>query len=164
MYSNTTLCSTKTIAIVLMGLLSAGCSYTPDTSWLKETLAYGDVRELNKLTPSVDKNLMLRLYKVPSHDHSCGIETEQPCNYVYTLSVSTFDEHPEVNTYSLGTGYISDIAWLNEDAVDTVKLQYTMKSYSDSATPPTEQRVEQHVISVTPKTLIQMESANPSKL
>lgn len=129
MYSNTTLCSTKTIALALLGLLSVGCSYTPHTPWLKETLAYGDVRELNKLTPSVDKNLMLRLYKVPSHDHSCGIETEQACNYVYTLSVSTFDEHPEVNTYSLGTGYISDITWLNEDAVDTVKLQYTMKSY-----------------------------------
>ncbi|MDO6784509.1 hypothetical protein Q4583_10315 [Neptunomonas phycophila] len=164
MLSNTTRCSTKTATLALLALLCAGCSQTPHTPLLDNSLAYGDVRVLNRLTPSVDKNLMLRLYKVPSHDHSCGIETEQPCNYVYTLSVSTFDEHPEVNTYSLGTGYISDIAWLNEGAVDTVKLQYTMKFYSDSATPPTEQRVEQHVISVTPKTLIQMESANPSKL
>jgi len=153
----------KTIGLTLL-LLLTGCSAIQDAPYIKETLAYGEFTELNSLDTAVEKNLMLRLYKVPSHDHSCGIETEQACNYVYTLSVSTFDEHPEVNTYSLGTGYISDIAWLNEDAVDTVKLQYTMKSYSDSATPPTEQRVEQHVISVTPKTLIQMKAANPSKL
>lgn len=69
--------------------------------WQNESMAYGRLIELNRFTPKVDKNLLLRLYETPKAGESCRVESGAVCKYKYLLTVSTMDEYPEVKVQPL---------------------------------------------------------------
>jgi len=107
----------------------------PDTSDLKTAMAYGTVIELNKLETKVEKKLLIRLYKIPLLNGTCYIETHGTCQNKYLVSVSTYDEQPDVNVFALkATGEVSRIRWIKDDGIDSAKIELMMNRYTKEAT------------------------------
>ncbi len=121
----------KVFLLVSILLLSA-CETISNE--LQSAVAFGVIEELNKLDPDVEKQLLLRLYRAPVYVEGCFKETHGICQYSYFLSVSTFDEYPEINMYKLKTkGEITKIMWLNESEVDSAKLNIIFTNYTGYA-------------------------------
>ncbi len=112
-------------------LLSACSSLNGE---LQNALAFGEIKELNRLDAKVDKQLLLRLYRSPLYQKGCFKETHGVCRYTYFLSVSTYDEHPVTNIHKLKTqGEIISIRWKKATTVDTAKLKLTFNRYTSEA-------------------------------
>lgn len=133
----------KIISTIILALLIPGCTtalpdHRIDTSKereLERAMAYGLIYDLNKYSPDVGKNLLLRMYEVPAREeHDCFIETSGVCRYEYTLSVSTFDEAPTFDTIRLNhVGKISEIEWKESDATDSAWLSLKVDDYTPEA-------------------------------
>ena len=95
---------------------------------LVEVLNDAEMQVLNKLSPSVRKDLSLRLYAV-AHSGTCVEETEWVCSYRYVLAVSELGEVRERAAYDLGeVGEIANIKWLPSDSVDHAVLEFEVRS------------------------------------
>ena len=68
---------------------------------LKNAISYGEIVELNKYSQDVEKQLIVRLFRSPIYKKNCLKEIHAPCQYKYFISVSTYDENPETNIFSL---------------------------------------------------------------
>jgi hypothetical protein len=117
-------------------LLLGGCStnaikIAPD---LKNAIAFGAMTELNDIDPKQEKDLLVRLYQAPVMNQDCFVETHGVCQYKYFISVSTFDETPEVNVFKLSNlGEITKVSWLPENILDYVELELTINKYTKEA-------------------------------
>lgn len=101
---------------------------------LQNAIAYGEIQELNEFSPDIDKQLFIRLYQAPEYKENCFKETHGVCQYKYFLSVSTFDEYPQTNIYTLKTiGEVVDVKWSFAKAVDTALIDITMSKYTAEA-------------------------------
>jgi hypothetical protein len=122
--------------LLLSILLLGGCgtnaiNITPD---LKNAIAFGAMTELNDIDPKQEKDLLVRLYQTPVMNQDCFVETHGVCQYKYFISVSTFDENPEVNIFKLSNvGEITSISWLAENVLDYVELELTINKYTKEA-------------------------------
>lgn len=106
----------------------------PEIAVYKRALAYGTQTDLNKIDAEIEKNLQLRLYRIPLSTNTCFVETHGVCQYEYLLSVSSFDEVPEINVFKLPlVGEITGIRWHKPSGVDEAKLDLTLSQYSDAA-------------------------------
>ncbi len=139
-------------------------SNTPITSEeFKKVLVYGTFQELNNLSPKVEKTLLLRLYMLPVPGGTCFHETEVVCQKQYLLSVSTFDEQPEVNVFKLKVvGEISQIEWLQISQADYAELvlqvnQYTQEALANNAN--LKNKVSKVILKVRPKKLVEAQSS-----
>lgn len=101
---------------------------------LKATLAYGCLIELNTLDPQIEKDLLARLYQLPIMENDCFIETHGICQNQYLLTVSSYDEQPEINIYPLHSrGEIAAIAWRKAERLDSIELRITLNKYTAEA-------------------------------
>lgn len=126
-------------------LLATGCGVkqdkaakpegeTPEVAVYKRALAYGTQTDLNKLDVEIEKNLQLRLYRIPLLTNTCFVETHGVCQYEYLLSVSSFDEVPEINVFKLPlVGEITGTRWLKPSGIDEAQIDLTLSQYSDAA-------------------------------
>ncbi len=106
----------------------------PEVGVYKRALAYGTQMDLNKLDAEIEKNLLVRLYRIPLSDNDCFVETHGICQYEYLLSVSSFDEQPEVNVFKLPlVGEIIGIGWNKHSGVDEAKIELSLNQYSEAA-------------------------------
>lgn len=97
-------------------------------------LAYGETRDLNASSGSVDPQLLLRLYSQPSGDTDCVAETRLTCAYQHFLTVSTFDEQPELALHELDlVGEVTGVEWLPSSDIDTARLRLTLSRYTSQA-------------------------------
>lgn len=97
-------------------------------------MAIGKVIELNDMAPDVDKDLYVRLFQIPVTGEDCFVETHGICRYEFYLTVSTFDEYPEVNVFKLESkGVLAYVKWLPEERYDFVELELTMDRYTQDA-------------------------------
>ena len=120
--------------IILFVLFLTACNKSELPQDIREILAFGTMTELNKVDPEIEKDLLVRLYKLPKFEENCFVETHGICKYQYYLSVSTFDEYPDTNVYKLShTGEISSITWIKESKSDYVEIELTFETYSKQA-------------------------------
>ncbi len=106
-----------------------------DNKELVELLIFGELHDLNKLQSDIEKQLWVKLYKLPnSEDNKCFPESHGVCNYKYYIATSQLDDSPTINAYNLGTlGEIIEIHW--EKSLETDKAIINIKSnkYSKEA-------------------------------
>jgi hypothetical protein len=120
------------LLLITLAVFFSSCSALD--SDLQNAISYGEIRDLNKYTPEVDKQLLIRLFNSPVYVENCFKETHGVCQYKYFLSVSTFDEYPETNIYFLKTlGEIGKIEWVPTSDVDTAKLELVINRYTRAA-------------------------------
>lgn len=110
---------------------------------------------LNPIDADIEKNLQLRLYRVPISQNECFVETHGICQYEYLLSVSSFDEQPEVNVFKLPlVGEISRIGWRKHSGIDEAVIEVSLNRYSEAAlknNPALRNATSQHVLIVNLK-------------
>ena len=121
------------VALLPVGQLFGQASLQLTAVPLKDTLLVevlndAEMQDLNKLSPTVRKDLSLRLYAV-GHSGTCVEETEWVCSYRYVLAVSEFGEVRERTAYDLGeVGEIANIKWLPSDSLDHAVLEFEVRS------------------------------------
>jgi hypothetical protein len=123
----------KVFSIIFVLLLSA-CSTANNNNEVKEAMAYGKLIELNKFDEHIEKELLIRLYEVPNNSINCFVEIHGICKYEYFLSISTFDEYPEVDVFKLSvSGKISNTEWVVVEQPDYAEIVVTYSEYTDEA-------------------------------
>lgn len=101
---------------------------------LKASMAYGTMLDVNNSHPNKDADLLVRLYQAPVTDGSCFVETHGVCRYRYYVTVSTFDEQPEVNVFRLAhEGEVTGVTWQAEDRMDYVEIELSLSQYTRTA-------------------------------
>ena len=121
----------KHILLIAVLILSA-CSKN-DNEFM-QAVAFGEIKELNRLSPGVDKQLIVRLFQAPQFIAGCFKETHGVCQYKYFVSVSSYDEYPEFNLYELDAqGEVGKIIWISTDLIDTAIIEFDMNSYTQHA-------------------------------
>lgn len=118
-----------------------------NSSWANEleekdllnNLAYGQLIELNQYSPGQQKGLILRLFATPARDETCGLETGATCKNNHLITVTTFDELPEVQIHTLqAKGEFVKADWVvpktPETTVDQAELVLTFREYHRFAT------------------------------
>lgn len=147
----------KAILLSILFLLS---SCTIMNKELKSAISYGEIKELNQYSSDVEKQLYIRLYQSPIYKEDCFNETHGICQYHYFLSVSTFDEYPETNIFSLKeVGEITGIEWRDSQNVDTAIIDFTIEKYTKAATANNPDLISKAIIvrvTVTPKSMGEM--------
>jgi len=142
--------------IVAFALLCSSCGTI--NNQLKEAISYGEIKELNNYSPEIDKQLIVRLFEYPVYTEHCFKETQGICQYNYFLSVSTYDEQPETNVYSLDVrGEIQDTSWQAIEAIDTAKINFTINKYTQDALNNNSNLVNEKrnvLVVVTPKSIL----------
>jgi len=125
----------KVLSIIFVLLLSACTTTTTNNNkQVKEAMAYGTLTELNKFDEHIEKELLIRLYEVPNNSINCFVETHGICKYEYFLSVSTFDEYPEVDVFKLSiSGKILNTAWIVVEQPDYAEIVVTYSEYTNEA-------------------------------
>lgn len=139
----------KTLCLALCTIFVAACQAAPkqpsvkdsviNEKTFKQAMAYGVVTDLNRIETEVDKQLWLKLYRVPLLDGDCFKETHGVCKYQYLLSVSTFDENPEFNVFEFPeAGEVVKTEWLESKdleskEIDSAKLAVTFRAFSKEA-------------------------------
>lgn len=119
--------------ILLLGCMLLSACAGLSQEW-QNAIAFGSIEELNELSPEVDKQLLLRLYRSPIKTENCFKETHGVCQYEYFLSVSSFDETPQTNIYKLKIkGEIVRIDWQNELKIDSAKIYVTFTKFTKAA-------------------------------
>lgn len=151
------------LKLLFLALVLTGCSANQPTATniidapIQNAIAYGELQQLNELSPNVDKPLLLRLWRAPTDNHTCFVETEGVCQYQYFLSVASFDEQPETNVFALEpVGEIEQIGWLDSTAEDTAVLEIQMQDYTKMAASNNsalEVKPMQFTLTVTPKSI-----------
>lgn len=122
----------KAAPVFLSLVLLSGCVAVPEE--LGNALAFGAIRDLNDLSPEIEKDVYVRLFESPVHQDGCFIETHGVCQYKYFLSVATFDEYPETNVYELKTlGEIAEINWRKENKLDYAEIGFVFNTYTKEA-------------------------------
>ena len=113
---------------------NSGGQVTPEIEVFKRALAYGTQVDLNKIDAGIEKNLQLRLYRIPLSTNDCFVETHGVCQYEYLLSVSSFDEAPEINVFKLPlVGEITGISWRKHGGIDEAQIELSLSQYSGAA-------------------------------
>lgn len=103
-------------------------------SELTKAMSFGEITDLNGYSKDIEKSLFVRLYRSPVYKENCFKETHGVCKYQYFLSVSTFDEYPDIAIYKLSEqGEIKEIHWSKSNEIDTVIIEFTMNSFTDMA-------------------------------
>jgi len=102
---------------------------------LVNILMFSEMAELNKLQPNIEKNLWVKIYKVPDKTpNDCFPESHGICKYVYYIAVSQFDENPIVDAYRLGVfGEIVNYKWTQITELDTAVINIEINEYSKEA-------------------------------
>jgi len=124
---------------VLAALLLTACSHSPvrnnvDINELNAVMAYGTSNDLNKINPEIAKDLLVRLYQLPILGEECFVETHGICRNNYYITVSTFDEYPEINVFKLNmVGEITEIHWIQENEYDYVEIEFSLNKYTKDA-------------------------------
>lgn len=151
----------KLVLFFIITLSLGACTVKPVqvSPDLKYVMALGIITELNNINPKQDKDLLVRLYQVPLMDQNCFIETHGICQYKYYISVSTFDEYPEINVFELSSfGEITNVSWVFENKLDYVELVFTLNKYTKEAlnnNPSLEKDTLKILIQLDPKNLIE---------
>jgi hypothetical protein len=123
----------RVLSIIFVLFLSA-CSTTDNNNQLKEAMAYGTLIELNKFDEHIQKEMLIRLYEVPNNSSNCFVESHGVCKYEYFLSVSTFDEYPEVGVFKLSvSGKILNTEWVVVEQPDYAEIVVTYSEYTNEA-------------------------------
>lgn len=130
----------------------------PEVEIYKRALAYGAQLDLNELNAAIEKNLSVRLYRIPLSRNDCFVETHGICQYEYLLSVSTFDEQPEINVFKLPlVGEIIGIDWQKHSRVDEEKFEVSLNQYSAAAlknNPALKNVSSRHTVTVNLKSVV----------
>ena len=105
-----------------------------DSSVVK-LMMLGEVLDLNKLQENIEKNLWLKIYKVPNtSDNECFPESHGICDYKYYLATSQLDDSPILNAYYLGViGEIIEYEWQETQNIDTAIIKISANKYSKEA-------------------------------
>lgn len=100
-----------------------------------KVLALGEVRDLNKIKTSFEKNRWIKIYQVPSNEPAdCFPESHGVCQYEYYLATSQLDDSPAVNAWSLGRlGEVVGYKWIKTEEVDTAIFTMKVSKYSKQA-------------------------------
>ncbi|MET1257049.1 hypothetical protein [Aliikangiella maris] len=118
--------------MLLLVIVLSSCS-SIDTEFTK-AISFGEIVDLNDYSINVEKSLFVRLYRSPVYKENCFIETHGVCKYQYFISVSTFDEYPDVAIYKLSEqGEIKEINWSGSSQIDTAIIEFTMNSFTEMA-------------------------------
>jgi len=131
----------KIIIFVCLSVLYSCASYSDQQAvriknpLLANILALSEVTDLNKLQADIEKNLWVKIYKVPgSQDNDCFPESHGVCKYKYYLATSQLDDSPVVNSYYLGElGEITGYTWIPTDEIDTAIIKFTANEYTKEA-------------------------------
>ena len=91
--------------------------------------------ELNKLQEKIEKNLIVRVYKLAgSEENNCFPESHGICKYKYYIATSQIDENPIVNAYFLGElGEIIKYSWESTNQIDTAIINIKVNKYTKNA-------------------------------
>ena len=103
---------------------------------LVNLLVFGEVEDLNKISNGVEKNLWVKLYKVPNRaDNNCFPESHGICTYDYYLATSQLDDSPIFNAYSLGTyGELLEPQWQKANTgEEKAIINFKVNQYSQLA-------------------------------
>jgi hypothetical protein len=126
---------------------------------MKQAMAIGSMKELNQLDMEKDKDLLVRLYQVPVLGETCFIETHGICRYKYLISVSTFDEYPEINVFELSArGEVTNISWLPENTLDYVEMELAFNTYTQDAlknNTALENKIYKVLLKIDPKKVVE---------
>jgi len=129
---------------------------------LQQAISFGPIQDLNEHSDEVDKQLFIRLFRAPLYVQDCFLETNGICKYKYFLSVSSFDEQPETNIYSLkAVGEIADISWSATDKIDTAIINLTINKYTSAALKNNKElksELKNINLVITPKNIIESEA------
>ncbi len=141
----------------LLSVLLLLVSCTTMNKELESAISYGEIKELNQYSSEVEKQLHVRLYQSPIYKEGCFEETHGICHYRYFLSVSTFDEHPETNIFSLNeVGEITGIKWRGSRDIDTAIIDFTIEKYTKAATVNNPNLISRTIVvrvTLTPKSM-----------
>lgn len=127
--------------LVFAALAMAACSAISQPaddemrfSDLERVLALGTMFDLNTETTSWEKDLLVRLYEVPLAGGDCFEGTHGVCKNKYYFTTSTIDAYPDINVSELGIeGDLVSFKWLEDDAVDFVKLSLVIQNFTSEA-------------------------------
>lgn len=102
---------------------------------LAELLALSELKDLNKLQLNIEKNLWIKVYKLPNTEsNKCFPESHGICNYKYYIVTSQLDDSPIINVYYLGTfGEIIDYQWRHTSSIDEAVINIITNKYSKEA-------------------------------
>jgi hypothetical protein len=139
---------------VFLGVLILLTSCTSIDKELQSAISYGEIKELNQYSSTVEKQLFIRLYRSKVYKENCFKETQDACQYRYFLSVSSYDESPETNIFPLDEiGEITNIEWKKSSNVDSAIIDFTVEKYTKEAITNNPSLVSKQVIirvTVTP--------------
>ncbi len=98
-------------------------------------MASSEIIELNQLQRKIEKNLIVRVYKLSgSEENSCFPESHGICKYKYYIATSQIDENPIVNAYFIGElGEIIQYRWEKTNQIDTAIIDITVNKYTKNA-------------------------------
>lgn len=102
---------------------------------LVKILALSEVMDLNQLQKDVEKNLLVKVYKLPgSEENDCFPELHGICKYKYYLATSQLDDSPIINAYYLGElGEITAYTWAATNEIDTATINIRASKYTREA-------------------------------
>jgi hypothetical protein len=145
--------------IPIFGLVACGVQEKNVVAEMKQAMAIGSMKELNQLDMEKDKDLLVRLYQVPVLGETCFIETHGICRYKYLISVSTFDEYPEINVFELSArGEVTNISWLPENTLDYVEMELAFNTYTQDAlknNTALENKIYKVLLKIDPKKVVE---------
>lgn len=106
-----------------------------DDPILAELLIFSELKDLNKLQPNIEKNLWVKVYKLPNTENNkCFPESHGICSYKYYLATSQLDDSPITNAYYLGVlGEIFEYKWNYTEAIDKAIINIETNKYSKEA-------------------------------
>lgn len=131
--------SIQNFVLILLALSVFSCSdldkqRSLELTDLKQVLALGRMTDLNAQSPEQERELFIRLYEVPVFENNCFVETHGICQYEYFISVSSYDEYPEINVYKIPyLGELSQYSWLADETLDQERIKFSFAKYSKAA-------------------------------
>lgn len=102
---------------------------------LVSIMALSEVTDLNTLQNNIEKNLWVRVYRLPgSQENNCFPESHGICRYKYYISTSQLDDSPDINAYFIGElGEVDEYTWLSTAEVDTAIINIAVNKYTAEA-------------------------------
>ena len=98
-------------------------------------LMLSELQDLNKLQLNIDKNLWVKVYKLPNtEENDCFPESHGICEYKYYIATSQLDDSPTVKAYYLGVlGEIIEYKWEYTSVNDKAIINIVANKYSSEA-------------------------------
>jgi len=130
-----------------------------DDREIVQLLIFSEQQDLNKLQLAFEKNLWLKLYKLPNTaDNKCFPESHGICNYNYYIATSQLDDSPIINAYNVGVlGEIVEIKWVNTKDIEKAILNIKTNKFSKEALKYNKllkNKVTNYKVVVTPNDLV----------